>query len=310
MLHMNVIVMVSLLGITVSGVSSKNLVALMPVEKSRGLTYDLREAAESALIELFMKSGKFNIMEKSARDKVLRSQMIDAATLFDDSPSAAEAGNYLGVRFVCLAKITEAKINDTRTKINVRSLSYNRSVANYTFEDSPQSRGQIIGSVGIAIRLVDIETGEIVFSDEKTRTYGEGLLGAFDDHGKKLAGAIQGIISKQLGKKMLETVAIKATILELLDQKKKRVRLNVGEDDGVRKKMKFFILERNEGKHPENEKMLASTKSLGYLEIKNITGPNSCEAEIKKLQKNVSFGISLLSVTLIEKTDANKNRWN
>jgi len=307
MLQMKVIVMLSLLGITVSEVLSKDLVALMPVEKARGLKYDLREAAESALVELFKKSGKFDIMEKSARDNVLRSQMIDPSTLFDDSPGIAKAGKYLGVHFVCLAKITEAKITDTRTKINVKSMSYNRTVANYTFEDSPRSRGQIIGSVGIAIRLVDIETGEIVYSDEKTKTYGEGLLGPFDDHGKKLGGAIEGIISKHLGKKMLETVAIEAIILELLDQKKKRVRLNVGKDDGVRKKMKFFILERNEGENLEKGKMLASTKSLGYLEVKNITGPNSCEAEIKKLQENIT---SLLSVTLVEKTDANKNRWN
>jgi len=186
----------------------------------------------------------------------------------------------------------------------------------------------LVGTIGklgekyiINARIVDIERGEMEFGDKAEAASLGDLSSAVEEFANKLAGRISGRVTKQPAYKP-EVPVYKPTIPEMQVQKPitpKKIKLgkifgeiikkegnegiiNIGYDNGVKRKNEFAILEPVKTRSPiTGEEMIKGYKEIGTLKI-NYVEKNAAKGELNDLITKDIVGkkIKFIGITINE----------
>ena len=135
------------------------------------------------------------------------------------------------------------------------------------------------GRVAVAVRIVSVEDGRVIFAKEFVKDVPPFSLDAV----QALGNAARNLVKDKIEKEIDGQLPLVAHVfrIEAADGKKKRVRLDVGSDSGVKKKDEFFIVLDSETKTSQG-RTIRETRSIGLLRVIRVTGRDSCVAELRK----------------------------
>jgi len=111
---------------------------------------NLGAKASDAITNTFVKLKYFTIVERNRIDQVMR-EIAHQQTGFVDESTAIEIGKQLGAKVLVVGAVTSAGYNIEKTK----------------YKDSQGIKRVVFnahGKVGLNLRMVDVETGQVVFS--------------------------------------------------------------------------------------------------------------------------------------------------
>jgi len=115
--------------------------------------WDIGKGVASLITGELVRSGAYSVIERSALDQVLQEQKLSNTSLFDPT-TAATVGKLVGVDILVMGNITQFGIEDKKSGIG-SAIPVVSIVANIQSKRS-------IASVAFDMRMVDVDTGEIL----------------------------------------------------------------------------------------------------------------------------------------------------
>ncbi len=215
--------------------------------------HDLGSGMADMLTTSLFKTGKFNMVERQAVNKVMEEQALGASGAVTQG-SAAKLGKILGTSAIITGSVTEFGVKDGGGKIGGLGGMTKGLVSSFGVKSNT-------ARVGIDLRIVDTTTGEILLAEsasgeETSRSMDfsswsmpDFKIGGdnFDNSliGKATRKAIETLIDKIDGK--MKGVAWKGYILKVEGSS---IWLNAGSDSGVKEGMQFKV--RSPGEEVED----------------------------------------------------------
>ncbi len=215
--------------------------------------HDLGSGMADMLTTSLFKTGKFNMVERQAVNKVMEEQALGASGAVTQG-SAAKLGKILGTSAIITGSVTEFGVKDGGGKIGGLGGMTKGLVSSFGVKSNT-------ARVGIDLRIVDTTTGEILLAEsasgeETSRSVDfsswsmpDFKIGGdnFDNSliGKATRKAIGTLIDKKEGK--MKGVAWKGYILKVEGSS---IWLNAGSDSGVKEGMQFKV--RSPGEEVED----------------------------------------------------------
>lgn len=215
--------------------------------------HDLGSGMADMLTTSLFKTGKFNMVERQAVNKVMEEQALGASGAVTQG-SAAKLGKILGTSAIITGSVTEFGVKDGGGKIGGLGGMTKGLVSSFGVKSNT-------ARVGIDLRIVDTTTGEILLAEsasgeETSRSMDfsswsmpDFKIGGdnFDNSliGKATRKAIETLIDKIDGK--MKGVAWKGYILKVEGNS---IWLNAGSDSGVKEGMQFKV--RSPGEEVED----------------------------------------------------------
>ncbi|MBI3665248.1 MAG: curli production assembly protein CsgG [Acidobacteria bacterium] len=151
-----------------------------------GLDVDVGKGIADLLVDELVKSGVYSVIERKSLDKILAEQNFSNSDRADPA-SAAKIGRLLGVDAIIIGSITQFGRDDKSTDVGGGAVSR----LGGRFGIGGVSKKEAKATVGIAARVVNTETGEILASatgkGESTRS-GTSLLGSGGGSGSAAGG--------------------------------------------------------------------------------------------------------------------------
>jgi len=291
----------------------KERIAIMPFGESGAKISGAGVAAADVLVEVIVKNKRFSVVERERLDAIMKEQKLGMTGLIDDA-TAASVGRLLGVKYMIFGNVNDASAKKTK-KNRVRKDK--KTGKTYSTPYWEISYGALVTA-----RVIDIETGEILFAGKEKRrgTKSEQYTGEKKRKGGAAENALARIALKSAGiedkeedinaKYQAEIVqelrnatylfrddianifpltgyVIKIETAELLY-------IDLGKESGMKKKKKLYVIRQGPGfKHPVTGVMLPGTKEkLGKIEICEDPGDgySKCKVKDKKLKGNLKLG--------------------
>ncbi len=218
----------------------KKRVAVVDFEmKSKLGRLQLASDATDILITELVKSGKFTVIERDKLNALLKEQRLGLSDLVNPR-TAARIGRLLGVNAIITGAVT----------------NFGVKLKGGSFLGLAQSKSQV-AEAEVDIRVVDVETGKILFADRGVGTaqtssgsfLGVGSAQTFDLAlaGKALRAAISNLVDRLVRK--LGELPWKASVASVRRSKntgKIYLYLNAGENEGLQKGDVLYIYAKGE----------------------------------------------------------------
>jgi hypothetical protein len=225
---------------------------------------ELTGAADANLSNAFVKTGRFEVIERAQLDKVMKEQALAMSGVLD-AASAANFGKILGVNYMVLAKINEASFEDKSTtgKEGKRYPSYK-------------------AVVGVDLRIVNTETASILLSElirkEKTASRDN------PDQTMMLSEAL-GNVNKEVQRKVWNAFPVEGYLIAVKDPT--HFTVDIGKSLGIDKKTKLKVVREGQAiKHPVTGAMLPGPREdIAEMEVESATDV-TCEAKLTKWLKD------------------------
>ncbi len=139
--------------LTMSAEAAKKIVAVMPLENVSGFgDANVAEIMTEKLTVALQTSNRYSVIERNQMATVLREQGFQNIT----GSSAVEIGKLTGANYLLLGKVTMATVSTNANK----SLLGGTGLEGFV--------NGVKGKVGVDIRFVDAETGEVIFAENFT----------------------------------------------------------------------------------------------------------------------------------------------
>lgn len=225
-------------------------------------------AASDILITEIAKSGKFIVVDRDKLDKLMAEQRLGTSGAIDPN-TAARMGKLLGLNAIVTGAISDFGVETTG--------------ADYLIA----ARKKQVASATVDIRVVDVETGEVLYADSgkgvsQTSTgqfLGMGTRGGYNEQieGEALRGAIS-----QLTDNITSQINKKPWSCRVADAQNGQVYLDAGQQSGVDigQKLEAFHLGR-EIKSPTTGLVIGQTQEkVGELQVTDYFGENGSVAKI------------------------------
>ena len=147
--------------LAVSGFSAKRRIAVMDLEdKAQGQHGGWRSVGSGmadAISTGLVKSGKFNVIERSKLEKLMEEQKLGASGAVT-AQSAAKIGQLLGVQYMVMGSVTEFGVKES--KLGIGGLGGLIGIGGGIDTRTNTAR------VAMDVRLVDTSTGEIILAEK------------------------------------------------------------------------------------------------------------------------------------------------
>ena len=266
----------ALLLITPFAASAKEMVAVMDFSnKAQRGGSRVGRGASDMLATALVKSAAFRVMERDKVNTVLKEQNFGKSGRVDAS-TAVQVGKILGVKYIITGAVTEygeSRSGGGGGGVNVNKKGYQATVD---------------------IRILDAETGEIVFADTASdskssfnvRVFGFGGGESFNEkHASKvLRGAINKLSEKITGANLVSHTAAKAKpkgMAKVADVDGKEVTLNQGSNAGFEVGQVVKISRKGKTiKDPDTGKVIKiKYKTMGKVKLTTVEG-SYAEGEI------------------------------
>jgi len=219
------------------------------------------------LLSQIFKTGEVKIIERERLATIMNEQNFQISGVVT-SQSAVEIGNLLGIDYAIFGSINKATTEQKKsgTKLGDYGINVNKSIAR----------------VSISLKMVDIQSGEIVFMENFTKKVEDKTVGLADyGHninfsnskefdksllGKAVRGAIKKIVNKVV--KYIQAIPWKGRISKVSGD---NIYINAGEKHGITIDMLIEVFrEGEEIIDPSSGKILAVEKfSVGILKVVN-----------------------------------------
>ena len=147
--------------LAVSGFSAKRRIAVMDLEdKAQGQHGGWRSVGggmADAISTGLVKSGKFNVIERSKLAKIMEEQKLGASGAVT-AQSAAKIGQLLGVQYMVMGSVTEFGVKES--KLGVGGLGGLIGIGGGIDTRTNTAR------VAMDVRMIDTSTGEIILAEK------------------------------------------------------------------------------------------------------------------------------------------------
>lgn len=202
-----------------------------PAEFALGLT----EMLTTALVE----TGRFIVVERAAIDKVTGEQDLSASGRVNKETAAA-TGRIIGAQTLITGDITEFSYNQTSVGGTFKPLKFIKAKTD-----------KVTATVALDLRLIDAETGEVIFSHrsegkssmtgasaELTRGDQEFSVSGYKNTplGQASREAIEGAVAAIISQ--MKAVPWAARVIDVRDQ---LIYINAGTEQGIRPGMEFDV---------------------------------------------------------------------
>jgi len=153
-----------------------------------GTNQDIGRGITDMLVDRFVKGGAYSVIERKALTKILEEQNFSNSDRADAN-TAAKLGRVLGVDAIVIGSITQFGRDDKNTNVNGGGLSgFGRK---YGIGGVGHKEAKAV--VGITARIINVETGEILASEQgfgKSERSGTSLVGNGGSNGGAGGGAV------------------------------------------------------------------------------------------------------------------------
>lgn len=248
----------------------KKRVAVVDFEmKSKLGKLQLASDATDILITELVASGKFTVFERSKLNSILQEQKLQVSDLTNPQ-TAVRVGQLLGVNAIITGAVT----------------NFGTKLKGGSFLGLAQSKSQV-AEAEVDIRIVDVETGKILFADRGVGTaetssgsfLGVGSAQTYDVAlaGKALRAAISNLVDRIVRKfAELPWTATIAKVTKEPQTGKIYAFLNAGENEGLQKGDVLFIYERGEPiQDPVTNEIIGyEEKLVGKAKVVSFYGDN------------------------------------
>ena len=130
-------------------INQKERIALLNL-KAVGVNEALANSIEESFLTFIAKQGKYEVIERSQLNKILKEQGLSHGDEFNEE-TAAQIGNLLGVKIVLIGSVSRMGNNIV---INVRGIDVNNAVILFTEIESTKSEDELIDIIElIAVKI-------------------------------------------------------------------------------------------------------------------------------------------------------------
>jgi len=222
---------------------------------------EYRIAIQDAVTNSFLKSKRFNLVEREKMNQINSEKELQKSEDFIDG-SVVEQSKSLGAQYVVIGNITEATVESKTTNVYMVG-----SVTTLT------------AKISFSIKVVDVATSQIIASG----TFSETAKGknAFSDALEKLGPEIENFIK--------ENFKITATVVQIEEKNKKgeafKVLIAAGSSTGLKKSDELKVFENTEvfvDGHP-----LTRKKYIGKIIVDEVEDENFSKCLVKEGGKEI-----------------------
>lgn len=276
------IILLSMLALMVFGVGMtmaqpKTRVAVMPFTEDYEEVWWVRgrlgTKAATMVTDELINTKKFTVIERRELDKILSEHNLSASG-GTSTETAVKLGKLLGVEYMMLGSVREFGWDKYGGSIPGSSRLLGGS------------RGELYNyNSQISVRMVNVETGEIVFSavgKGSHRAFAVGIRG-YDASAESSYDSIAGETFGPAVQQIIESIKSESASLStyqgfgrVADVDGKDIYINRGSDDGVRVGDVFTISRLGkEIKDPDTGKVMSRRKSVaGKIKVVSVEGPH------------------------------------
>ncbi len=246
---------------------------------SWGSNFQPGDAISAALTSRLANSSKFLVVERESLDVVLQEQNLGASG--DVTPeTAAEVGKLIGAKYIVLGTVTEFNLTSVGSRGSIR-LPISGSRLGLGGKSSDVVR------ISCEIRVVDTDTGLIVYTSSARKEIGTGSSGLEGFYkGYAIGGQGGELPSSGLGKGIYDVAGELASNLSSAQFKETapkpklegyvlykdgdKVFLNFTSKDRVSRNMIFKIFKQKQIKDPRSGQMRTISQTVGEVKVLNI----------------------------------------
>lgn len=247
--------------------------------------------------ELF-KCGRFDVIERSELETLL-SEVDFEQSEYVESESAAPLGRIKGVDYLLIGKITAFGVKEEETGIGTSSFGRNIGLGGLKTEKQ-------IGYASFDIRLVEVETGRVVFADtadgeEKTSgativVGGSNWVAGIDFGSKEFRESMIGKATyKAIGKVLLKLYDKFPLRGDVLARSGDMIVTNLSKESGLEKGAMLKVLRVTELTDVAGKVVWESTEEVGTARVVDFQGMN-CLAEIITGRNDIEAGMRVCPV--------------
>lgn len=247
---------------------AKDKIAVFPFRTAVYNDYRMTDHAETEMISLLVNQKRFDVIERDQLANIFKEQAMSMTGTIDVS-QAVEIGKISGVRYLVLGTVTNV---------------------NYKCIQKRDDQGQLYNDIDalfvMDVRIVDVQTAAVLFSNTFTAKPGGGLLGGLIGMGNdlstdpetQLCNMVKRLYEKEISKKMLEAFPMAGAIVSLMD---KQAVIDIGSDQGVKKGMKFDVIMQQQKESPTTKKVITIDYKVGKVEVIEVSGVESAICKVK-----------------------------
>jgi len=240
----------------------KPKIALVPIDGDRGDATFIK-VAEAQITSIMHNSGRLIVVERNNLDKIMKEHNLMHGGLIKDE-EAVELGRMSGVQFLVMGKISNVTYT---TEWKERT---NRSGEKERYQEEN-------GSIGLQINMVDVETGELIYSN--LYNFKESNSGTIGGREKLISELLTKKIKKDVRKDILKFFPVEGTILFI--DGKKSVMIDIGSNYGIKKGMRVDVITQ-ESRTNASGRTVKIDKTIATLQVVEVTGDDTSVCKISK----------------------------
>jgi len=244
--------------------NDKLTIGIMPFNYTNGAaSYQDANSIQEAVTEGFVKTKRFNIVDRSKMDALKKEKELQKTEDFIDG-SVVKQGANIGANFLISGNVLEAKA-----------------------EAIVGTKGETLGykaKLIISLKVIDVSTGQVVSSETIEPKANTGLFGGFTAPStpegaiSKAIKEISGKIDEFVAKNFPVTFAIAEIQLKDKNGGASKVLISGGAAFGLKKGQKLKVVEISE--MTVNGKKLVRKKELGELKITKVEDDNFSTCDV------------------------------
>ena len=259
---------------------------------SRQINAKLSESIEDGVMDEIVNMGGAKVYTRKEMDKVFSEQKFQQSGMVDDS-TLVSLGKLKGVKYIITGSVNNVDLKWVSYKSAKQSLGKGGSSSSSLLADLARAAGtaalesQEGWNIGteVTVRILDVETGEVVLSKKMTGTHIIGktpypnydaLIGGIKKAASKSLATARPELSKYFPLKGYVTM-----IKNSSDGKEKAVRISVGEKVGIKPGNELFVYTFEEMEDPMSGKKECDVQRL----------PITLRVSSDQLQPNVAWAM-------------------
>ena len=240
----------------------------------RDVKSKISESLAISVESILSSMGGVQVYSRMDMQKIIKEQSLQDSGLLNDE-TLINLGKLSGVRYIITGSLNNvsyklrdnSKLADTGTDFVKDSDNDNLKIAAFALQALSLATDGTIINISLNIRMLDVETGKILFSEDFEESHNAGKVKNVSfDH---IVGGVKDASTKAIKKlvpKLSEYFTLRAYIKQIRSKgKDKIVQLNLGRKDGIKEGQIFKVLALEELKDSFSDESICETYKLGIV---------------------------------------------
>jgi len=255
---------------------AKDKIAVFPFKRTAYNDYRMTDVAETEMVSLLVNQKRFDVVERAQLEAIMKEQTLNLTGIIDVS-QAVEIGKISGVKFAVLGNVSNV---------------------NYSKVQKTNDQGELYWEIDalfvMDLRIVNVQTASVIFSETFTSKPGGGLFGGLmgvglsTDPETQLSSMVKKLYEKEISKKMLGAFPMEGTIISYDGN---QAIIDIGLGEGVTKGMKFDVIMQQQKENPKTQKVITIEYKVGKIEVVDVSGEESAICKVKDGKDQIREGL-------------------